>query len=114
MATRYVKFLRGTPAAYNKLANKDADTLYFITEADGSDGVLYLGTKKIAGAKDFANSSIGELKDVFLTNEIEDKSVLVYDSVEGRWENRTFEEIFPVFDGATDLLPGLPGLVPAP
>ena len=30
----YVKFARGTPAAFSKLTNKNSDTLYFISEAD--------------------------------------------------------------------------------
>ena len=30
MAEPYVKFLRGTPTAYNNLSTKDANTLYFV------------------------------------------------------------------------------------
>jgi hypothetical protein len=46
----YVKFLRGTPAAYANLAEKNKDTLYFIYEEDESNGLLYLGSKLIAGS----------------------------------------------------------------
>jgi hypothetical protein len=48
----YVKFLRGTPAAYAGLAEKDPNTLYFISGSN-EDGVktgkLYLGETLIAG-----------------------------------------------------------------
>jgi hypothetical protein len=44
----FVKFVRGTPAQYHALIHKDADTLYFIYEADESAADLYLGTKLIA------------------------------------------------------------------
>ena len=51
MATtpNYVRFTRGTPTAYANLQKKDPDTLYFISEPDAEDGILYLGTKIIAG-----------------------------------------------------------------
>ena len=31
---KYVKFMRGTPTAYDNLRTKEADTLYFISETD--------------------------------------------------------------------------------
>lgn len=46
----YVKFLRGTPAAYANLPNKDNDTLYFIYEEDEASSLLYLGSKLITGS----------------------------------------------------------------
>ena len=49
---KYVKFLRGTPEAYARLRHKDSDTLYFIYEEDESTGILYLGSKVIAGGDD--------------------------------------------------------------
>lgn len=49
---KYVKFLRGTPEAYARLPHKDSDTLYFIYEEDESTGILYLGSKVIAGGDD--------------------------------------------------------------
>jgi hypothetical protein len=42
----YVKFLRGTESAFNKLTTKDNDTLYFIYNSeDASKGSLWLGNK---------------------------------------------------------------------
>ena len=59
MLANYVKFMRGTPEAYARLTKKDTDTLYFISEADASDGLLYLGSKLISGDGDIlSNSSI--------------------------------------------------------
>ena len=37
----YVKFIRGTPTAFEKLNPKSTDTLYFISEAGASTGKLY-------------------------------------------------------------------------
>lgn len=43
----YVKFLKGTPSAYNNLSVKDQDTLYFVSEEGATVGALYLGNKLI-------------------------------------------------------------------
>lgn len=43
----YVKFLKGTPSAFNKLSVKDENTLYFISEPDATTGELWLGNKLI-------------------------------------------------------------------
>ena len=50
-----IKFLKGLFAAYEALATKDANTLYFITDT----GALYLGDKLIG--KDF-NGDIDALE----------------------------------------------------
>jgi hypothetical protein len=62
----YVKFLRGTPTAYNNLATKDSDTLYFIAEKDATVGKLYLGSVCIAGSlnEEGLVDYLSELKDV--------------------------------------------------
>ena len=114
MATKYVKFLRGTPKAYEKLTIKDSDTLYFIAETENADGILYLGNKRIGGTGDLSVASIDELKDVLINKGLSDKSLLVYDAVIGQWANKGFDELFPIFTGATADLPGIPGLIPAP
>ena len=71
MATKYVKFLRGTPAAYEK-ATKYDDTLYFISEAGEDNVSLYLGSKLVAG-DDVNRSSIDALKDVLISEGLTDK-----------------------------------------
>jgi hypothetical protein len=82
LAARYVKFLRGTPKAYENLAVKDSDTLYFITEAESADGILYLGSKRIGGTGDLSVASIDELRDVLISKNLSDNSFLVYDAVQ--------------------------------
>lgn len=115
----YVKFTRGTPTAYANLLEKDPDTLYFIAEKEATTGILYLGTKIIAGGS--SGTSIGSLKDledVLLANEISDNSLLVYDANTSSWVNKTSEEIFnsytSVMVGATADTDGRSGLVPVP
>lgn len=44
----YVKFLKGTQKAYDKLPCKSEDTLYFIYNEDDSVGALYLGGIKLS------------------------------------------------------------------
>jgi hypothetical protein len=45
----YVKFLRGTPAAWEGISGeRDSDTLYFISEENADRGKLYLGNKLIS------------------------------------------------------------------
>lgn len=105
---QYVKFLRGTMEAYTN-ATKNADTLYFVTEQDQSNGRLYLGEKLLTGVADLKDFSVGALKDVLLSENIANDSLLVYDSVEKAWVNKTIDEQFPVF-GAVN--PAIPGLVP--
>lgn len=112
---RYVKFMRGTPEAYDLLKHKDEDTLYFIYEKDAADGVLYLGTKMIAGGDaDFGVTSIDALRDVLITEQVLADSLLVYDASIGQWTNKTLSEAISVFIGASSAASGLPGLVPAP
>ena len=65
----YVKFLRGTPAAYERLIEKDNDTLYFISEADAATGLLYLGNQLIAqGSAESAASALVDLSDVSIAD----------------------------------------------
>ena len=62
----YVKFYRGTPAAFDALVTKNTDTLYFITEKDKNTGKLYLGNVLIASSANIDNSStISAVKDLF-------------------------------------------------
>lgn len=112
---QYVKFMRGTPDAYLKLTHKDEDTLYFIYQQDANEGLLYLGSKLIAGGEsDLSVSSIDALKDVLITEGLVDKSLLVYNASQKMWINQTIDEAISVFIGAGSAAAGQPGLVPAP
>ena len=121
MATtiNYVKFLRGTPAAFEKLSIKDKDTLYFISEPGAKNGLLYLGDKIIAGSSStgsISNLSIADLKDVIIDNTgLTDGSILMYDWVKKAWVNKTLDEVVvDVMQGASSTKAGAAGLVPAP
>lgn len=111
----YVKFLRGTPTAYQALTKKDNDTLYFISENNSSTGVLYLGNKLILGGEDSQELSLRNLKDVLFSENIKSGSLLVYEN--DKWTNKTIDEIFQEFmvmSGATAEKDGTSGLVPVP
>lgn len=79
----YVKFYRGTPAAFNKLTSKDNNTLYFIAENGATKGQLYLGNKLISGS-DASDINLGDLGNVNLEGVI-NNDILSYDSASGEW-----------------------------
>lgn len=105
--------MRGTPEAYAKIT-PDVDTLYFISETGGTEGVLYLGNKIIGGSSsiDFNNFSIDALKDVLITEGLTDKSFLMYQADLENWTNISFNDL--LFVGASQNSGGISGLVPPP
>lgn len=111
----YVKFLRGTPAAYEALTPKDSDTLYFVSERNADRGLLYLGEKLISGSLTSA-TTIEDLQDTLISAGIEAGSLLYYDGT--HWIDKTINEIFEIiiapFMGATANEDGTTGLVPTP
>lgn len=116
---RYVKFMRGTPAQYAALVEKDIDTLYFIADPTASEGCLYLGNKLIAGNGDVSDGdlsellSLNDLSDVIVNSlNLADASFLIYDQSQGAWVNCSKEAL--VFVGSSSLSNGKAGLVPAP
>lgn len=116
----YVKFRRGTPAQFEALANKDADCLYFISEKNATQGVLYLGEKLISGSLT-ANTSLGDLQDILLSQSISPNSLLIYDGTQQKWVNKPFSEIIGDITGglvemvgATASQDGASGTVPQP
>ena len=122
MPGSYVKFLRGTESAFNKLTTKDNDTLYFVyTSNDASKGSLWLGNKQIVTGTDGSGSAttkidLGDLKNVLMSETgVKDKDILSYDVSLGKWINRSIDEIVAeVMTGATAEAAGKAGLVPAP
>lgn len=113
----YVRFLRGTPAAFDKVIDKDPNTLYFISETNADSGDLYLGHKLIAGKSSLVRMTLGDLTNV-ITNSAVDGSLLVYDDNEGKWISKTPDEIasaiYSQMKGATSEKDGRSGLVPVP
>lgn len=114
--TGYVKFLRGTPAAYAAI-NKDEDTLYFISENNAASGKLYLGNKLISGSTSTA-TTLGDLQDVLISAGVTSNSLLVYDGVQEKWVSKTLAETFDLtiadMVGATETTNGVSGYAPAP
>lgn len=113
----YVKFIRGTENAWSKITEKNSDTLYFISNVDGTSGRLYLGNKLIANGGLSSASSLETLNDVNIEN-ITDQSILVFNQSTGLWENKSILDLpsisNSVFEGATEENDGIKGLVPAP
>lgn len=107
-SSNYVKFVRGTPTAFENLATKNADTLYFVSETNATSGKLYLGSKLISGSTDI--SSLGDI----IISSLGDKDILVYDDTEQAWVNSDINSIIGVMTGATANANGASGLVPAP
>jgi hypothetical protein len=82
----YVKFMRGTVNAYNKLATKDDDTLYFLYDNENpseNEGYLYLGNKFISGPcnGDVQSEVINltDLKDVIISQDLNYDALLAFD-----------------------------------
>lgn len=118
----YVKFLRGTPAAYEALSVKDKDTLYFIVGKDDNDnwlkvGKLYLGDILVAGNitadGDSMIDTLGELSDVNIAGALNGQ-VLGFNGT--AWIPMNLPEAFEasVMTGATSTTDGTAGYVPAP
>lgn len=117
----YVKFIRGTPTAWEHFAVKDKDTLYFIAEEGKLTGKLYLGDVLIAGSDNII-SSMSDLIDIETSSPIYNNSLLVYDSDSGKWKNQPLGVVLSelenitveVMKGASESTDGEMGLVPAP
>lgn len=116
----YVKFLRGTPTQWAALstAEKDTDTLYFISDAEGTTGKLYLGPKLISGGDTTTATTVKDLQDVLLSEDIAADSLLVYDKEKDKWVDKATSEVLAsvvkVMKGATASADGEAGLVPVP
>lgn len=107
----YVKFIKATSAAFNSLASKSPDTLYFVSD-NNTTGKLYLGAKLIGGA-DGGATSLSELADLAI-DQLGDNQILVYNSEEGKWENASINTLVSIMTGATASENGRAGLVPVP
>ena len=116
--TSYVKFLRGTPSAYNNLAFKDSDTLYFVSEPNSTIGQLYLGDRAIITG-DVTESEVAnylyQLKDVDTAGAVQN-SILGYDAESAKWVVMDVNNLISqsVMVGASATVSGEKGLVPAP
>lgn len=111
----YVKFMRGTTAAWNNLpiADRNSDTLYFIADTASDEGLLYLGNKLIAGgSSDKPLMKLDDLDDVVIDGNLGDLSYIVFDWASQTWVNKDPRQL--VFSGASASAMGKAGLVPVP
>ena len=96
MSVNYVRFQRGSRAAYEALkqaGNLDNNTLYFIYPDDNhAVGELYMGTRLISGGDvTIASASLNDLADVILS-ETGANSFLVQNA-NGNWESKSLEDV---------------------
>lgn len=84
--TKYVKFMRGTPTAYDNLRTKEADTLYFISETDAVTGKLYIGDKLVNSNLTMQDLQfyLSKLEDVDVSN-VEHGDLLGYNAMDQKW-----------------------------
>lgn len=89
----YVKFQRGSEQAYNNLAVKNQDTLYFVYNgSDSATAKLYLGNKLLSGIGEGTGvTSLSALEDVLITGTPPAGSFLVY--TDGKWVNKSVSAV---------------------
>ena len=89
----YVKFQRGSEQAYNNLALKNQDTLYFVYNgSDSTTAKLYLGNKLLSGIGEGTGvTSLSALEDVLITGTPPAGSFLVY--TDGKWVNKSVSAV---------------------
>lgn len=114
----YVKFMRGSLAAYEALATKNEDTLYFIKISDGETR-LYWGNRLISDGEvpTEIKKTLNDLTDVNIPEGtvLTDGMFLGYNTETGKWEPKTQTEVtVEPMVGATAEKAGSAGLVPAP
>ena len=113
----YVKFMRGSLAAYEALATKNEYTLYFIDSDQGTR--LYLGDHLISDGEipTEIKKALKDLTDVNIPEGtvLTDGMFLGYNIETGKWEPKTQTEVtVEPMVGATSEKAGSAGLVPAP
>lgn len=118
----YVKFIKGSLSAFNKLAHKDSSTLYFITDNETGELRLYLGEALISSNEVKPEQlSLNELLDVTLGETISDGNILTFNGT--NWINTSLETFKSWLDiptmpdvmtGAEADKDGTSGLVPTP
>lgn len=90
MANNYnfVKFLRGSQAAYDRLASPDINTLYFIYDEESSEeqpsGKLYLG-RYLINDSNLSSIALGDLADTDIGT-LTGTEILRYNSTLQKWQ----------------------------
>ncbi len=82
----FVKFLRGSQSAYDRLQTHDINTLYFIYDAqDTNSGKLYLGDYLINDGNGISNVALSDLTDVDIGT-LTGTEILRYNSELQKWQ----------------------------
>ena len=83
----FVKFQRGSAAAYAALQTKEQDALYFIYDKNNpsAGGLLYLGDTLIGGTGVAGSTTLANLTDVDVTS-VSDGAILQYNDLTDTWE----------------------------
>ena len=89
----YVKFQRGSEQAYQNLAVKNQDTLYFVYDSSNPNSAkLYLGERLLSGVGAGTDvTSLSQLEDVLITGTPPAGSFLVY--TDGKWVNKSVSAV---------------------
>ena len=118
MAASYVKFQRGSQAAYDKLVKEsriDENTLYFIyPEGNSTVGKLYLGARLISGGDVVLSAaSLNDLADV-IAEEVKVHDFLVAEEVTDAEGNKTVAWLNKSLDYVANLIKNAMGEIAAP
>ena len=118
MAASYVKFQRGSQAAYDKLVKEsrvDENTLYFIYPEDNNTvGKLYLGARLISGGDVVLSAaSLNDLADV-IAEEVKVNDFLVAEEVTDAEGNKTVAWLNKSLDYVANLIKNAMGEIAAP
>ena len=94
MAINYVRFQRGSQAAYDKLISTDRiddNTLYFIyADKDANTGTLYMGDKLIGTSGiDISSLSLNDLTDVIVDGA--DTNSFLVKNEDGEWTSGDYD-----------------------
>ncbi len=119
--------MRGPLSAYNALQTKDADTLYFITDAANDKTLLYLGQNLISDSSDTLSPAAKAFLESLPTdeNQLNDGDIQVYTikqeekevtdpetgetttviETKGEWVTKSIDEVLPLNELAENLSP---------
>ena len=110
MALNFVKFQRGSAAAYENIKRNnrlESDALYFIYDSSAPEegGLLYLGDVLIGGTSSAVNSTaLSDLTDVNLSGTtLLDGMILQYNATSHQWTPIASSELRPVIAAGTQV-----------
>lgn len=82
---QYMKFAKGTLDAFQKLASKDPNTVYFVVDLKTNKSTIYIGDSPIVDEKTLLGFNLSDLNDINTEN-LKDGQVLTYDQKTKSWK----------------------------